>query len=225
MKIDSPSLGRILNNALAFCPGRAGNKFPYVRLAYSFGSLSALATDEYTIGFDEFIPDTEEDKDWNIVISRADAVLLEKVARMDRQGDNGGQGVLTYIDRKIVWDSETKSRRYGPPHLDFQPAVKGERVLIQSPHKLPNGHTNALWRRCEELLQRDAVHPWESGPIAFSGEFLYPLAKVRTADGSRIIDFLPLDDDPRILVRIGKTFRGVLMPIARDHAPEGSLWA
>lgn len=207
MLVNSPALGRAVHNALAFCPAKS--RFPVVFLCWD-GKVSALSSDTYTIGEATCDPEQPDDFPWMITLRRADAIALEKVARMDVKGT----GSLIY----------TRGKGGGPAHIEFQPATKGERILAQDSSE---PRFTRLWEKCLSSL-----HDWEDRDnmpmpyrLAFSPDLLMRFSKIKVPDGVPLImDCDVADDSLPILVKIGPEFRGAIMPVTRSSAPEGALW-
>lgn len=195
-KIAGLELSRVLNNALAFVPARA--KTPFIRLSVGWGYVSCMGTDTYAVGSDSAVAATSGST--SVTLGRSDAVDLEKAARADKKG----YGTLTL-------------ERGGVLFLPSQASVEGSGVAQEF------GDHSELWDACEALLVR-LEDRTVSLPVtvAFQPDILARFAKVK-AVGENVADFYFSDESSQVLVKFGESFRGAIMPITRDKAPEGSL--
>lgn len=210
LTVRSADLGRILANALAFCPARS--KFPAVQLRSGGFTMTALASDTYTIGRSWCSIDSSPTG--TIALALDDAKLLEKLARMDHKGtgkDGVGNGILE-IGPNGEW-------------LTFSPSQMGEPLTVPGiDPALPTayGSYSELWERCSELLERLSDSEPCAPPEAalFDPALLARFAKVRadsdeSSEGAVALDMLFQDGFSPILIRIGSNFRGAVMPIDR----------
>jgi hypothetical protein len=195
--INGLELSRVLANALAFVPARA--KTPFIRLSVGWGYVSATGTDTYAVGHDVAACPTSGSV--SVTLNRADAVDLEAAARKDKKG----LGTLTV-------------ERQGVLYLPSQASVEGSGVA-----QVSEDHSE-LWDACDRLLDRlEGSRLALPTVVAFQPDILARFAKVK-AVGENVADFYFYDQHAQVLVRFGETFRGAIMPITREQAPEGSLW-
>jgi hypothetical protein len=209
-------MARVVYNALAFLPARSRVKT--ARIELGFAGLRATGTDGYAIG--------------------QDACPVE-----DFSGPQGG--LTVHVDRSVLADLDTAGRKdkKGFGRLELRPGdglifrpgnndtpTAGQDVSGQADH--------GLWGMLDSLFTRLEGRP-PSLPelVAFDNALLARFSKVKApkvkaADSNleRCLDMAIFDAKEPILVRIGPTFRGVIMPIDRDvHRAnveqfDGGLW-
>jgi hypothetical protein len=206
--VDSVELGKVLANAVPFTAARS--KFPVVRLlAGRNGAVTAMATDGYTIGHAWTLgPDMKASE---ATIALKDASELEKLARMDRSGTTAtgqhGRGRLEFTPGDC---------------LVFTPELKGEPLILQDLGQTGTayGSYSELWEHCAELLDRLSDNEPVDQPEAalFDPNLLARFAKVKaeteTGDDA-VMDMLFQEGSSPVLVKIGSTFRGAIMPVSR----------
>jgi hypothetical protein len=208
--VDSVELGKVLANALAFCPARS--KFPAVQLRSSAFALTALSSDTYTIG-QSWMP-LEDGALAEATLPLKDAQALEALARMDRSGTAAtgqhGVGRLEFTPGDC---------------LVFTPELKGEPLVLQDigQTETAHGHYSELWARCSELLQR-LEGSNVSGPplrLLLDPVLLARFAKVKgvseTGDDVVMDMLFQEGDNGPVLVKIGERFTGALMPVNREQ--------
>jgi hypothetical protein len=193
--IPAPELARLTHNALAFMPARSAVKV--CRVHQNIGSLSIMATDLFTVGHDSVSIETEN-ATASIDLSREDLQSLDKVARAAKKEDV--RIVLRRADG-LEFFSEDVHGVY----------------LDSSAQRDPED----LWDRCLELLTRlerdtETVH---FSYLTVDPALFARFGKVKLAGGKECIADLYFQNlDDQILVKIGGTFRGAIMPVDRSEA-------
>jgi hypothetical protein len=203
--IAAPELARLTHNALAFMPARSAVKV--CELVYDRGEVSMTATDLYAAGRDVSFGSIGLERAV-VDISREDLLTLDKLARAKKKEEiriqiRHGDG-LSVEDENGVW----------MPFLDA------------SNQRQPAD----LWGRVDEMLTRlERVSPTIPEALLIDPALMARFGKVKHS-GETIADLYIADLAGPILVKIGKTFIGAIMPIDREMAeqseqigPEG-LW-
>jgi Zn finger protein HypA/HybF involved in hydrogenase expression len=197
-QIPAPELARLTHNALAFMPARSAVKV--CRVHQNIGSLSIMATDLFTVGYDSVSVETETETA-SIDLSREDLQALDKAARAAKKEDVQIQ--INHEDGMFVWTVEEDEP------LSF---------LDSSAQRQPED----LWERCDELLTRLERAQGDEPPafyyLALDPALMGRFGKVKPSDGKECIADLHLGHDDQILVKIGSTFRGAIMPVDRSEA-------
>lgn len=209
--VASEEMARVAYNALAFAPARSMVKT--ARLELSPDGLRATGTDGYAIG--------------------QDACPVE-----DYSGPEGG--LTLHVDRTALADMDSGGRKdkkgFGRLEvrpgdgLIFRPANNDTPTVAQDMTASADG---ALWGMVDSLFTRLEGRPLALPElVAFDAALLMRFGKVKAPKGKdnldRALDMCIFNAKEPILVKIGPTFRGVIMPIDRDvHAenvgPDG-LW-
>lgn len=205
--IAAPELARLTHNALAFMPARSAVGVCQVYRGPM--DLLITATDLFAVGTDSAtILRGETDRSESIDLSREDLVTLDKVARAKKKDEVRieirHQDGMSVLDDNGSW----------MPFLDA------------SERRTPAD----LWERVDESLRRlERVSPVIPGLLAIDPSIMSKFGKVKCA-GETIADLYISDPAEPILVKIGSTFRGAIMPVDRVTAsqsesvgPEG-LW-
>jgi hypothetical protein len=208
-------MARIAYNALAFLPARSMVKT--ARLQLGPAGLRATGTDGYAIG--------------------QDSAPVE-----DYEGPTGG--VTVHVDRSVLADLDTAGRKdkKGFGRLE----VKSADGLVFRPgnNDTPtagqdlSATAEPVWDFIDDLFTRLEGRPLALPElVAFDAALLARFSKVKApkvklegsgANLERCLDMCVFNAREPILIKIGPTFRGVIMPIDREvHAenvgPEG-LW-
>ena len=206
----SEEMARVVYNALSFLPARSMVKT--ARLELSIDGLRATGTDGYAIG-----------QDWCPV--------------EDYGGPEGG--LTVHVDRSVLADLDTAGRKdkkgFGRVELKpgdglvFRPGNNDTPTAGQD----LSATTEPVWGFIDDLFTRLAGRPLSLPElVAFDPALLARFSKVKAPKGKdglgRALDMCVFDAREPILIRIGPTFRGVIMPIDREvHAenvgPDG-LW-
>ncbi|MFE0648564.1 hypothetical protein ACFVZH_08270 [Streptomyces sp. NPDC059534] len=204
-------MARAAYNALAFLPARSLVKTGRVHLGPA--GLTFTGTDGYAIG--------------------QDSAAVENY-------DGPTEGVILHVGREGLADLDTAGRKdkkgYGKLELNpgdgliFRPGNNDVPVaaLDQRAHA-----DERLWSMVDDLFTRlDGRPPALPELVAFDPGLLSRFSKVKAPKGKdglgRALDMCVYDAKEPILVKIGPSFRGVIMPIDREvHeenvGPEG-LW-
>ena len=212
--LNSEDMARVASNALAFLPARAMVKT--ARLQLSSAGLEVTGTDGYTIG--------------------QDTAPVEGY-------EGPAEGVTVHVSREALADLDSAGRKdkKGFGKLDVRP---GDGVIFRpSTNDVPtaaqdvSGQASAdLWASLDSLFTRlERQAPALPELVAFDPALLARFSKVKApkvkhgdAALDRCLDMAIFDPKAPILVKIGPTFRGVIMPVDRDvHAEnvgQEGLW-
>lgn len=193
------ALARICANAGAFVPARAETKM----LALIIGSeqVEARGTDGYAAGVD-YAPAHTTGGTARLALSKEDMELVERTARSQKK--------------------ELVTLTVAPQRLTVQFAENGEPNATDV-QALP--YPGQAWGMLDSLLCRTLG---EARPefVAFDPALFSRFSKVR-AEQDRVMDLWFSSAQLPVLVKIGATFRGLVMPLQRQQAaeytPEG-LW-
>jgi hypothetical protein len=196
--IAAPELARLTHNALAFMPARSAVKVCRIIANFDALELGITATDLYCASGDyaEVSTDDLSPVEESIDLSREDLQTLDKIARAKKKEDIRieirHQDGLSIEDDNGAW----------MPFLDA------------SSKRQPAD----LWERVDEMLTRlERVSPVIPGTLMVDPAFFSRFGKVK-CEGETIADlYISSPDDP-ILVKIGRTFRGAIMPVDRAEA-------
>ncbi|MFB7185187.1 hypothetical protein ACFCZT_07680 [Streptomyces sp. NPDC056230] len=212
----SDDMARVCFNALAFSPARSTVKTARVQVRPD--GFTVTATDGFAIG-----------QDW---------------CGLDSY-EGPPNGLTLHVDRTALSDLDSGGRKdkrgYGRVEirpgdgLVFKPANNDVPTTARDLSKEANG---PLWGMVDDLLTRmERKAPALPELIAFDPQLLAYFAKVKvpkvkTSDMNldRAMDLCIFDAREPVLVKIGRTFRGAIMPINRDVHREnveqfdGGLW-
>lgn len=204
-------MARVAYNALAFLPARSMVKT--ARIQVTSAGLCATGTDGYAIG-----QDTCPVEDYNGPV----------------------EGLTVHVDRTALADLDTGGRKdkkgFGrlevrpDDGLIFRPANNDTPTVAQD---LTAEADSQLWAMLDSLFTRlEGRPPALPELVAFDAALLMRFGKVKAPKGKgnldRALDMSIFDAKEPILVKIGPTFRGVIMPIDRDvheeNVGEEGLW-
>jgi hypothetical protein len=210
--IAAPELARLTHNALAFMPARSAAKVCRVTFAMNgtIGYLQITATDLYSTGRDHSVFETSDSSPVvSIDLSREDLLTLDKIARGKKKEEvrlqiRHGDG-MSVEDENDAW----------MPFLD----ASGQRQPAD------------LWNRVDGMLTRlERVSPAIPEALLIDPALMARFGKVKHS-GETIADLYIADPAEPILVKIGETFIGAIMPVDREAAgqsdqigPEG-MWS
>jgi len=192
-------LARVLANAGAFVPARADLKMLCLRIKAD--TIEASGTDGYAAGNDS-IPAHVTGGTVSFALTSESMTALEQAARAVKKDPVTLQ--VGETDVTLMW------------------AVKGtpdSLTVEMQPYPWQD------WGALEEMLNRPVT---EERPqfVAFDPALFSRFAKVR-AENDRVMDLWFHSAELPVLVKIGATFRGLVMPLQRaraaEYAPEG-LW-
>lgn len=201
--VDAPEVARAIYNAHAFIPARSPVPFGLIRVTPE--GVYTSGTDSYAAGTDSaattgFIGQTAE-----VLIARDDLLNLERCAREAK---------------KVAATVEVKSDGLTVEPIGCHP--------VTVPIHISPGHLEVHHRLADlisEAEKRPGVIP---GVMALDPQLWSRFAKVKADKAERIADLLMTDAYEPVFIKIGPTFKGLLMPIERlthetNIGPEG-LW-
>lgn len=207
--IPAPELARLTHNALAFMPARSAVKV--CRVMASGQALSLMATDLFTVGEDMAVVRHVFYEAISIDLSREDLRALDKAARAAKKEDV--KVIIRHQDG-----------------MEFRSESESLTALDCSAWRDPKD----LWELTDELLTRleGADDDTVPGYLTIDPKMLSAFGKVKPSDGKECIaDLCFRGSEGQILVKIGATFKGAIMPVDRGEAaesddvgPEG-LWS
>jgi hypothetical protein len=204
--IVAPELARLTHNALAFMPARSA--VGVCRILGSGQTLIITSTDLYSMGEDFAVLEHHFGEAVSLDLSREDLVTLDKIARAKKKDEVRIE--IRHQDGMSVLDDEGAWM----PFLDA------------SDRRQPAD----LWDRVDESLARlERVSPTLPETLLIDPSIMAKFGKVK-CNGETIADLYISDPSDPILVKIGSTFRGAIMPVDREAAgnadqvgPQG-LW-
>lgn len=209
--IAAPELARLTHNALAFMPARSAVGVCRIIVGRDNGDpiFIVTATDLFAVGTDTASVSNLDPKAFGMIdLSREDLVTLDKIARAKKKDEVRieirHQDGMSVLDDNGAW----------MPFLDA------------SERRQPAD----LWERVDDSLQRlQRVSPVIPELLALDPSIMAKFGKVKCS-GETIADLYISDPSEPILVKIGPTFVGAIMPVDRDRAaasdqvgPDG-LW-
>ncbi|TQF03910.1 hypothetical protein E6W39_18835 [Kitasatospora acidiphila] len=209
--IAAPELARLTHNALAFMPARSAVKVCEIVVGRMAGMpiLQITATDLHTAGRDySGLAELPYGALAAIDLSRDDLATLDKIARAKKKDD-----IRIQIRNRDGMSVEDDNGAWMP----FRDA-SGERQPAD------------LWDRVDEMLTRlERVSPVIPGALLIDPALMARFGKVK-CPGETIADLYIASADEPILVKVGPTLVGAIMPVDREIAgqserigPEG-LW-
>lgn len=195
IEVDSDDLARVAHNALAFLP--AVSRVKVAQLKAGPGLLSICSTDTWTVGVDTLRPRGRQLQPViESNITREGLQALEAAARADKKAQ--GRIEIFPLDSCRFTDSRGQVTSAELTSDDALPA-------------------EFHWEMVEELLFRlDQGAPLLPRRVAFDPKLLARFAKVKCDKAERVADLLITDDESPVLVKIGPTFVGAIMPIHRE---------
>jgi hypothetical protein len=192
-------IARICANAAAFVPAKAETQMLALRALA--GRLEARGTDGYAAGVDSTEAGTTGIA--SVALARDDMALIETKAR------SVVKATVTLI--------------LTPAQVSLSAEGKSGELLTGS---VPAAPYPVAWAALDRLMERDFS---ENRPefVAFDPQLFGRVAKVKVPAPDRVMDLWFSDPEQPVLVKIGPTFRGLVMPLHRKraeaYAPEG-LW-
>jgi hypothetical protein len=198
--VPSEELARVAANALAFLPARS--KYKHARLSIGLGVVGITATDGYAVGSDHTLATTTGGG--SVYVDREALAELDKAGRADKKW-SGDLEVFPGDCLKFTSSDGTEVA-----------------VPIHEP-------VEELWVAVDGLFERlDGGAPRLPAVVALDPQLLMRFSKVKADKAERIADFVITDPEAPILVKIGPSFRGIIMPVNRGaHAAlvgEDGLW-
>lgn len=214
---DAGTFARALANVLALCPARS--EWPIVRMEIGGGLVRFTASDSYTAGRDEVVGETSGNA--TVALARSVAQTVESSTRAQRK-----QSVMVHLSDEDPLGGRLLSLSIHGG-MEIMPPTRVAKLSDTVENaRGPEADLFALVDRAlEDLDGRDVAAPpgaaWE---IAFQQSLIQPFAKVRCQEDHEVVDMLIWDSSRPILLKIGSTFRGMIIPIRRDSAPGGALF-
>lgn len=202
-RVDSHALATAANNALAFLPA-ASTMVKVARLVVSSEGVEFTATDGYAAGRDSCPVDDFEGEPVSMLVDRACLQGLDGTGRKDKKGSGvlkatPGDGVVfTPMDKELTPEA----------HLDVS-----------------SMHASAweAYAAIDECLDTE-----QEFRTAFQPQLLMRFSKVKADKSERVADLAIDDPEAPVLVKIGTTFRGLIMPVDRaihaENVGEEGLW-
>lgn len=209
-------MARVCFNALAFSPARSDVKT--ARIQVRPDGFTVTGTDGFAIG--------------------QDSCALDEY-------DGPPEGLTLHVDRAALSDLDSGGRKdkKGYGRIEFRPGdglvFKPANNDVPTVARDLTGEANGpLWGMVDSLLSRmERKSPALPELIAFDPQLLayfskVKVPKVRTSDMNleRAMDLCVFDAREPVLVKIGRTFRGAIMPINREvhranvEQGDGGLW-
>lgn len=236
-------LARVLANAGAFVPAKAITQMLALRL--SDGRVEARGSDGYAAGID-YAPAALTGPSVAVALTRDDMGTIESKARAGKT-NNVTLTVEAHSVTLTLWGQQKSQAKANPQEPQAAVQVPQEQALWPSSPQAPaeaqepeselaaetetmveveaTEYPLAPWAQLEELLARSRP---EARPefVAFDPLLFARFAKVR-AMPDRVMDLWFDSAESPVLVKIGPTFQGLVMPLQRERAeaytPEG-LW-
>lgn len=217
--VESIHLATAANNALAFLPAASQIKVARVEIDPE-GIVRFTATDTYAAGRDH-----AEVEDWltppnyaSVLVSREALQELDAAGRKDapkKKADGKRYGTLTLkpLDGLVFTPQEGEAIA----HMD----------LTQSPENRPITKEGTMPADLFDAID-DALENPQEFRTAFQPQLLMRFSKVKADKDERVADLAIDDPGAPVLVKIGPTFKGLVMPVYREkHAEnvgEEGLW-
>lgn len=196
--VEGEGLARVAFNALAFIPARARDQF--IRVSLSASSIEFAGSDGYAAGKDNAPVHNGPGAAISFAIERDALVEIEAYARANKKSPIG------------------LSCYGGALHLSGP--IEPYTCAVSAPHV-------EAWTLLDAIFQATELQsqPW-FGAAAFDPALLARFSKVKAAN-ERVADFLFVGPEKPVLVKVGGTFRGLVMPVYREpaeaYSPDG-LW-
>lgn len=209
--VDSHAFASAASNALAFLP--ANSQVKLARLVVTGDAVEFTATDGYAAG-----------RDYAEVVGHDGTAPPEFVALLDRKALQG-------FDSAGRADFNTK-KKMGVGRLEALDGGKGVQFTPEDKEVPSEAHFNLIdgnpdlldmFAALDEML--DTEQPFRT---AFQPTLLQRFSKVKADKNERVADLAIADPSAPVLIKIGPSFRGLIMPIDREaHAEkvgEEGLW-
>lgn len=196
--VESPAIAKAFGNALAFMPARSQVK--YARIVIENDAVYTAGTDGYAAG-----------TDW-AEVNECQGLPLEGLTLLvDKEA-------LTLLDRAA------RESKKAPASLQVEGNLLtfagGEDVELLTVETFQDEHTANIYEHLTELIgAREAKPPVIPGVLCLDPALWSKFTKVKADKGDRKADLLMSDSYEPVLIKIGPTFKGLLMPIEREvHA-------
>lgn len=201
---EASDLAKALGNALAFLPAASNVKAAHILI--SPDRIYTAGTDGYAAGSDCLPIRDYEGPEWDtaLLVSKADLTIIERVAREGKRTP----AVVSFTDGTLTVES------YGS---------SGTAEVLDIPQNLELYET--LAGIINDAEGRPPVIP---GVLCLNPALLSRFAKVKADNGDRMADLYMTDRYAPVLIKIGPTFKGLVMPIERvghaEHVGADGLW-
>ena len=192
---DASSLAVALGNALAFLPARS--LIPYVAVRITTDAIRTCGTDSYAAGTD-IAPVTGfvgSEPEWICLFDKEGLTQLERCAREAKKVEV----ILTVEDGSVTISPMGLPEASALDHSDGHAAIVDMHL--------------AVWDIIDAAEKRVNVMP---PGIMLDPTLFGRFAKVKADKAERKADLLFSADHEPVLIKIGPTFKGLIMPIDRE---------
>lgn len=190
-------LARICANAGAFVPARAQTKMLALRIVGD--RVETAGTDSYAVGTDS-APANVTTTGQTFPLGVAHALSRDDMADIESAARQRKKELVTLILEPTLIALQWATPEGEPERLEVA----------------PEPYPAQAWQAVETMLNRQRG---ESRPefVAFDPALFAHFAKVR-AEKDRVMDLWFSSAESPVLVKIGETFRGLVMPLQRAQA-------
>lgn len=211
--VDAAALARVTANALAFMPARSRVEVARIELGPSF--IAVTASDTYTVGTDwtETEGDDTQAPSVFVEVAKDDLQDLDKSARAGKKGN----ARLDYFPGDSLMFTPDKQ-------LEKAEVVALKDITGRAGRIMLGGRwltTEDFWPMCDDLMARLEEVEIDDWPkrVAFDPALVARFNKVRVPSGhDAVMDLLCQGEGAPVLVRVGPSFVGAIMPIDREVA-------
>lgn len=204
--VDSPMMAKAFGNALAFMPARSLVKYGLIIIRQ--GTVYTAGTDGYAAGTDQ-APVSDSNlgslSEFAFLVDKDGMTALDKAARESKKTP----GSLTVeADNSLTFHGE------------------GGPVTVET---FIDERTEELYDTLTEIIEKtEGRPPVIPGVLCLDPGLWSKFAKVKADNTSRKADLLMSDSYEPVLIKIGPTFKGLLMPVDREvhgkNVGEDGLW-
>ncbi|MEV6638443.1 hypothetical protein AB0M54_47810 [Actinoplanes sp. NPDC051470] len=192
---DAPSLAVALGNALAFLPARS--LIPYVAIRVNASGVFTCGTDSYAAGTD-VAPVTGYIGDATEVVALVDKEGLTALEKAAREA------------KKVTATIEIKDGLVTVSPMGMQP---GSAVNHQEGADRFTELHSAVWEIIDAAERRKNVLP---PGVMLDPTLFGRFSKVKADKSERKADLLFAEGHEPVLIKIGPTFKGLIMPVDRE---------
>lgn len=200
-RVDSVLFAQAANNALAFLPANSQVKLARMRLTPD--GVEFTATDTYAAGRDAATVHDFQGDDITVMVDRAALQGFDSAGRKDRKGI----GVVSVFNGRVM----------------FAPQDQELATEVHEDYSANASEIVDMFDAIDEMLAES-----QEFRTAFQPQLLQRFSKVKADKVERVADLAIDDPEAPVLVKIGPTFRGLIMPVSREtHAVnvgEEGLW-